>query len=183
MLLQVLFLPGSWHASSHRSRVLWWTLSSEDKKHCRKKINDFILLFRDESDHLLQTVLQADATLAVSLLTHFCPLIALCGVVRHVLRLGAEGTGPVAVSFPCTVLLSLAKLAMTLFDEMAGLITAWPYARAALGLGLQLAAHAVQLAVLTRGTKGARVAALFSTLSLVKPTVTFLTFRGRQRLD
>ena len=117
------------------------------------------------------------------MLTHFCPLIALCGVVRHVLGLRAEGTGPVAVSFPCTVLLSLAKLAMTLFDEMAGLITTWPYARAALGLGLQLAAHAVQLAVLPRGTKGARVAALFSTLSLVKPTVTFLTFRGRQRLD
>merc|ERR1719233_65555 len=65
---------------------------------------------------------------------------------------------------------------MTLFYEMAALITARPYTRAALSLGLQLAAHAVQLAVLPRGAECARVATLFSTLSLVKTTITLLTF-------
>ena len=69
---------------------------------------------------------------------------------------------------------------MTLFYEMAGLITARSYTGAALGLGLQLAAHAVQLAVLPRGAEGARVAALLSTFSLVKPTITLLTYKYRR---
>ena len=81
---------------------------------------------------LLQPVLETDAALALSLLAHLGPLIALSFIV--LLRLGPRTLGgpSITVSFPGAFLISLALQLLSQSYKATGLITTRPNAGTAL---------------------------------------------------
>lgn len=120
---------------------------------------------------MLHAILQADTSLAVTLLAHLCAAITL----RHIVRLGgswgAQSSPPVAEAHLSAVLFLFAFLCVGLWYERALVGAARPHAWAALHTSLQLAAQAVSLAVHLRR---ARMAATLCAFLLVITTITLL---------
>ena len=87
--------------------------------------------------HLLEAKLKADAALAVSLLTHLGPLVALCLVVQLVARLGTLGRGAVTLGLCCTLLLWSTQEPVAGLYKFALFITARPNTWTALRSPLQ----------------------------------------------
>jgi len=120
---------------------------------------------------LLHAILQADASLAVTLLTHLCAAITL----GHIVRLGggwrAQSCPPIAEAHLSAVLFLFAFLCVGLRYERTLVGAARPHAWAALHPRLQLAAQAVSLAVHLRG---ARMTATLGALLLVISTIALL---------
>lgn len=89
--------------------------------------------------HLLEAKFEADAALAVSLLTHLGPLVALCLVVELVAGLGTLGRGAITHGLSCTLLLGSTQEPMVGLYKFALSITARPDAWTTLRSPLQFA--------------------------------------------
>ena len=89
--------------------------------------------------HLLEAKFEADAALAVSLLTHLGSLVALCLIVELVAGLGTLGRGAITHGLCCTLLLGSTQEPMAGLYKFALSITARPDAWTTLRSSLQFA--------------------------------------------